>query len=113
MLGWLSRWFGSKVVQLSPKEAQGKLGAGAIMIDVRTPLERKQGKIPGAQAIPLAELAQRWESLPKNKAIICQCASGNRSRQAASFLAAKGLEAYNLAGGIAAWQAAGLPVKKG
>ena len=75
-----------RVQGISPIAAQEKLKAGAVMIDVRTPLERKQSKIPGAQGIPLGELAQRWESLPKNKPIICQCASGNRSQQAASFL---------------------------
>ena len=116
MLGSLLRLFGlggAKVQRLSAREAQEKLKAGAVMIDVRTPLERKSSKIPGAQGIPLDELAAKWESLPKNKPIICQCQSGNRSAQAASFLLGKGLEAYNLVGGISAWQAAGLPVKKG
>jgi len=83
------------------------------MIDVRTPLERKMNKIPGSQGLPLAELAKRWESLPKNKSIICQCESGSRSLQAAEFLHGKGLEVYNLAGGISSWERAGLPVKKG
>ena len=99
--------------RVTAKEAQEMLRAGAVMIDVRTPLERKMGKIPGSQGLPLAELAKRWESLPKDKPIICQCESGSRSQQAAEFLASKGLQVYNLAGGISGWQAAGLPVKKG
>jgi rhodanese-related sulfurtransferase len=104
---------GPRVPRIGAVEAQEKLKAGAVMIDVRTPLERKLNKIPGSQGLPLAELAKRWESLPKDKPIICQCESGSRSQQAAEFLAEKGLEVYNLAGGISAWQAAGLPVKKG
>lgn len=115
MWKWLKNLLGlgPKVPRITAKQAQEKLKAGAVMIDVRTPLERKMSKIPGSQGVPLAELAKRWDSLPKDKPIICQCESGNRSQQAAEFLASKGLEAYNLAGGISDWQAAGLPVKKG
>ncbi|WP_299433155.1 rhodanese-like domain-containing protein [uncultured Meiothermus sp.] len=113
------RWFknllglGPGVPRITARQAQEKLRAGAVMIDVRTPLERKMSKIPGSQGMPLAELAKRWESLPKDKPILCQCENGSRSQQAAEFLASKGLDVYNLAGGISAWQAAGLPVKKG
>ncbi len=115
MWGWLKNLLGlgPRVPRIAAREAQEKLKAGAVMIDVRTPLERKMNKIPGSQGMPLAELARRWESLPKDKPIICQCESGSRSQQAAEFLAQKGFEVYNLAGGISAWQAAGLPVKKG
>ena len=115
MRDWLRKLLGlgPRVPRISPKEAQEKLKQGAVMIDVRTPLERKLSKIPGSQGLPLAELPKRWESLPKDRPIICQCESGSRSQQAAEFLAEKGLEVYNLASGISAWQAAGLPVKKG
>jgi rhodanese-related sulfurtransferase len=115
MWNWLKKLLGlgPRVPRISAKQAQEKLRAGAVMIDVRTPLERKMSKIPGSQGLPLAELAKRWQTLPKNKPIICQCESGNRSQQAAEFLASKGLEVYNLAGGISGWQAAGLPLKKG
>ncbi|MCS7058831.1 MAG: rhodanese-like domain-containing protein [Meiothermus sp.] len=115
MWGWLKNLLGlgPRVPRIGAKEAYEKMKAGALMIDVRTPLERKLAKIPGSQGLPLAELARRWESLPKDRPIICQCESGNRSQQAAEFLASKGFEVYNLAGGLSAWQAAGLPVKKG
>lgn len=112
MLGWFRNLLGPGVPSLSPQEAQAKLKSGAILLDVRTPYERKDGKIPGSKALPLAELAKGWESLPKDKEIICQCASGNRSRQAAAFLARKVYTAYNLLGGIEAWKRAGLPLKK-
>lgn len=115
MWGWFKNLLGlgARVPRIGALEAREKLQAGAVMLDVRTPLERKLGKIPGSQGLPLAELAKRWESLPKDKPIICYCESGSRSQQAAEFLAEKGLEVYNLAGGLSAWQAAGLPVKKG
>lgn len=114
MFDWIKKLLGIKdLPRLSAKEAQEKIKGGALLIDVRTPLERKTRRIPGAQSYPLADLNKQWEKLPKNKAIICQCESGGRSAQAAQFLLGKGLEVYNLAGGISSWEAAGLPVKKG
>lgn len=112
MIGWLTKLLGGGPVgRLSPAEAQAKVKDGALMIDVRTPLERKEGKIPGSQALPLETLTSGWEKLPRDKEIICQCRSGSRSASAARFLAGKGFKVYNLAGGILAWKAAGLPVK--
>jgi phage shock protein E len=104
---------GAVVARISPQEAQLRLKNGALLIDVRSLLERQRAKIAGSQAMPLDQLSQHWEALPKDCEIICQCASGMRSAQAASFLAGKGLNASNLAGGINAWQSAGLPVKQG
>lgn len=113
MIGWLKNLLGVGVAigRLSPAEAQEKIKAGALILDVRTPLERKEAKIPGSQAIPLDKLASEWERLPKNKEIICQCRSGNRSASAARFLASRGYKAYNLVGGIEAWKRHKLPVK--
>ncbi|MCS7067866.1 MAG: rhodanese-like domain-containing protein [Meiothermus sp.] len=113
MIGWLKSLLGggARVGQLSPLEAYEKAKAGAIILDVRTPLERQEAKIPGSQALPLDRLAEEWEKLPKNKEIICQCRSGSRSAQAARFLAEKGYTVYNLAGGLLAWQRQKLPVK--
>ncbi len=98
---------------LSPNEALAKVKQGAIILDVRSPLERQALSIPGSKTIPLDELANKLETLPKGKEIICQCASGMRSARAARALAAQGFTVHNLSGGIQAWQQAGLPVKKG
>lgn len=112
MIGWLKSLLGGAAVgRLGPAEAQEKAKAGAIILDVRTPLERQEGKIPGSQALPLDRLAEEWQKLPKDKEIICQCRSGARSAQAARFLAAKGYKVYNLAGGLEAWKRHKLPVK--
>ena len=113
MIGWLKNLLGggAAVGRLSPTEALEKARAGAIILDVRTPLERKEAKILGSQALPLDRLAQEWEKLPKDKEIICQCRSGSRSAGAARFLASKGFKVYNLAGGIEAWKLQKLPVK--
>jgi rhodanese-related sulfurtransferase len=113
VIGWLRGLFGAgaSVGRLSPLEAHEKAKAGAIILDVRTPHERREAKIPGSQALPLDQLAKEWEKLPKDKEIICQCRSGARSAQAARFLAERGYRAYNLVGGIEAWKRHKLPLK--
>jgi rhodanese-related sulfurtransferase len=113
LIGWLRGLFGggAKVGRLGPEEAHEKAKAGALILDVRTPLERKEAKIPGSLSIPLDRLAEEWEKLPRDKEIICQCRSGARSAQAAHFLAQKGFHVYNLVGGLEAWKRQKLPVK--
>ncbi|WP_245575068.1 rhodanese-like domain-containing protein [Meiothermus rufus] len=109
-MGWLKNLLGggAAVGRLSPAEAYEKAKAGAILLDVRTPLERQEGKIPGSLPLPLDRLASEWEKLPRNEEIICQCRSGSRSARAARFLASK---VYNLVGGIESWKQQKLPVK--
>jgi rhodanese-related sulfurtransferase len=102
---------GPGIERISPQEAKARMANGAIILDVRTPLERRAASIPGSKAVPLNELPGGWQKLPSDREIICQCASGNRSASAARFLTDQGLKASNLAGGIAAWRAAGLPVR--
>ena len=87
----------------------------ALVIDVRDAAEYAKGHILGARNVPLAELERRAEELAKHKAkpVILCCESGNHSAGAAGVLRRHGFEkAHNLAGGIAAWQQAGLPVER-
>jgi rhodanese-related sulfurtransferase len=113
MIGWLRKLFGAggAVGQLTPGQALEKSKSGALILDVRTPPERQEAKIPGSQALPLDRLASEWEKLPKDREIICQCRSGGRSASAARFLSGKGYKVYNLSGGIEAWKRSGLSVK--
>jgi rhodanese-related sulfurtransferase len=86
----------------------------ALVIDVREPWEYAEGHIPGALSIPQAELASRLAELPKERAALVACATGNRSLRAAGFLKAVGYDrAANLAGGTDGWKEAGNPVEKG
>lgn len=94
-----------------PQEAQTVAAAGdAIILDVREAMEWAMGHIDGATLIPLNELPQRFTELPKDKRIICQCASGGRSASATRFLVEAGYDAHNMAGGIMQWRMSGLPV---
>jgi phage shock protein E len=85
----------------------------ALVIDVRQPEEYREGHIAGSKLIPLGELNKRMNELPKDKEIICVCASGSRSQSATKLLIGAGFDAFNMDGGMYMWQRAKLPVKKG
>jgi rhodanese-related sulfurtransferase len=81
------------------------------VVDVRTPHEREEGAIPGSLFVPLSQLEHRLEEIPRGRPLIVHCAAGYRSSVAASVLKREGFEdVAEIAGGMAAWQAAGLPV---
>ncbi len=87
----------------------------ALVLDVREPAEYAKGHILGAKNAPLADLERRLPELAKFKArpVIVLCESGNRATNAIGILRRNGFDrAFNLAGGLAAWQQAGLPVAK-
>ena len=84
-----------------------------VLIDVREQWEYDAGHIPNVKLIPLGELPNRLNEIPKDKFVVMTCRSGNRSNQATQFLRSKGFDnVHNMQGGILAWQKAGLPVEK-
>jgi len=77
---------------------------------VRSPREHDAKHIEGSLSMPLNHLAEHIRELPRDRPIIVHCAGGYRSSIAASMLMREGFaEVSELAGGIAAWDAAGLP----
>ena len=83
-----------------------------LAVDVRTPREREQKHIDGSLSIPLNRLKENLDTLPKNRRLLVYCAGGYRSSIAASLLQGHGFDSvYEIAGGIAAWEAAKLPVR--
>ena len=104
------------VQQVDPKQVAQKLASAAppFVLDVRMPLEiATDGAIDGSTLIPLPELPARAAEVPEGREVICVCKSGMRSMNAAMFLRQRGVSASNLAGGMMAWAASGLPVKRG
>jgi hydroxyacylglutathione hydrolase len=82
-----------------------------LAIDVRAPREREQKFIEGSVNMPLSRLAERAKQLPKGRPLLVYCAGGYRSSIAASLLKHAGFKTVaEIAGGIAAWEAAKLPV---
>ncbi|MFJ9867738.1 rhodanese-like domain-containing protein [Streptomyces sp. NPDC101165] len=87
-------------------------GADAVLLDVREPNEWQAGHAPRAVHLPLSALAA-GAGLPAGAQagpFVVICRSGNRSRQAADLLAARGAEAVDVIGGMRDWAAVGLPV---
>jgi hydroxyacylglutathione hydrolase len=82
-----------------------------LAIDVRAPREREQKHIAGSMSMPLNHLTQRLQELPKDRPLVLYCAGGYRSSIAASLLQNRGFsQVSEIAGGIAAWEAAKLPM---
>ena len=72
---------------------------GAVILDVRTPGEFQDGHIKGALNVPLQNLQQSLNKIPKNKTIITCCASGMRSANAKSILKSAGYSEVHNGGG--------------
>ncbi|MGC1483219.1 MAG: MBL fold metallo-hydrolase [Candidatus Acidiferrum sp.] len=82
-----------------------------VILDVRAPRERQQKHIEGSLSVPLNHLFERVQELPRNRPLLVYCAGGYRSSIAASILQKHGFDQVSeIAGGMAAWEAAKLPV---
>ena len=91
----------------------------AVLIDVSEPAEFAAGHAAGSRSVPLANLQATNNNLPselpKNKALplVVVCSNGSRSMRAVATLKSLGFENTKaLAGGLAAWREANLPVEK-
>ena len=100
------------VPETDPGEATTLIAGGALMVDIREADEWEEVRIPGAVFKPLSEINDWFDSLPRDRTVILQCRSGNRSAMAvAALMREAGMDnLLNLAGGIIAWHQAGLPI---
>uniref|UniRef100_UPI0005A5D32B rhodanese-like domain-containing protein n=1 Tax=Vibrio diazotrophicus TaxID=685 RepID=UPI0005A5D32B len=70
-----------------------------LLLDVRNPGELQNGYLPGAVNIPVDQLRQRMNELPKDKEIVIYCQVGLRGNMAYRQLVNNGYKARNLLGG--------------
>jgi hydroxyacylglutathione hydrolase len=99
--------------RVTPAEAAAALASSSppVVVDVRAPREWQKSHIDGSVNIPLNHLAERIDEVPANRPVLVHCAGGYRSSIAASVLQRSGrLNLTELNGGLAAWEAASLPV---
>jgi len=82
------------------------------VVDVRRDDEWAAGHVEGAEHLPLDQLGARADELGEGP-IVFYCAVGERSMMAAEAFSGVGRDAVSLAGGIGAWEAAGLPIEEG
>jgi hydroxyacylglutathione hydrolase len=82
-----------------------------LVLDIRNPREWSARHIPDSVNIPLNHLQERIGEIPRDRRIAVHCAGGYRSSIAASILHQYGItNLIEMAGGLAAWDAAKLPV---
>ncbi|MCE5270736.1 FAD-dependent oxidoreductase [bacterium] len=81
-------------------------GSGALILDVRTPMEFAAGHLPEALNLPLDDLRENLDTLPRDREILVYCRVGLRGYIGARILSQNGFQARNLSGGIVTWSAA-------
>lgn len=103
------------IKEVSPESVTNLLNKEALFVDVREADEVVvlAYDLPGVIYIPLSELPDRMNELPRDQPILLACRSGKRSMKAANLLSGKGYNRlYSLNGGIIGWQAEGRSVIK-
>jgi rhodanese-related sulfurtransferase len=99
-------------IEIGPREADELLRSGeAILVDVREPHEWEAGRVAGARHIQMEHLASHAHEVPRDKRVIFQCRLGVRSAMATQAFRSEGYDAWSMAGGIVAWDEAGLPLE--
>jgi molybdopterin/thiamine biosynthesis adenylyltransferase/rhodanese-related sulfurtransferase len=96
----------SNDTEIDVRELKRKMDAkeNFFLLDVREPNEYQIGKIPGSTLIPLGEVPQRYQEIPKDREVVVHCKMGGRSAKAAAFLRQQGFKnVKNLKGGILDW----------
>jgi rhodanese-related sulfurtransferase len=102
--------FESTAIDVGPERAAQMLAEGAVMIDVREEHERRAGYIAGSEHVELARLADAAAAIDRDAPVVFYCRVGGRSAMATEAFRSAGYDAHNLAGGLLAWVAAGLPL---
>lgn len=88
-----------KTTPVSPDE----IPHDAFLLDIREKAEVEAGMIPNATHIPMGEIRNRLDELPKKREIIVYCKVGIRGYNVERILKANGFKARNMTGGISTW----------
>lgn len=108
---------GSPIPTIDVTEADRRLRedpAGPLLVDVREPGEFAEVRVAGAVLFPTSTFASRIDELPVDRPLLVVCHVGGRSAAVTNFLVQRGrTDVVNVAGGMDAWQRAGLPVRTG
>ncbi len=95
--------FGGTDINQGLKEYENT--AGAVLLDVRTPQEYKDGHVPGSKNVPLQSIREAKAVIGRTDTpVFVYCLSGGRSRQAAGMLERMGYDNVKNIGGISAYK---------
>jgi rhodanese-related sulfurtransferase len=99
-------------LEVTPQDVKRHLDEGtAQVIDVREAYEWEAGRLPGdVRHIELNEVAASADTIDRDRPVVFHCRVGARSLMAAQAFRRAGYDAYSMAGGLEAWQEAGLPL---
>lgn len=106
--------FGRRPIEsIDPQTASDRFfTAEIVLVDVRSRAEYEQVRVPGTIHIPLAEVGRRLDEVRSDRPVAFLCRSGHRSMAAARKAAKHRDDVLNVAGGMNAWLAAGLPAAR-
>jgi rhodanese-related sulfurtransferase len=108
---------GAAIPTIDVAEAERRLRedpASPLLVDVREANEFEDVRAPGAVLVPMSAFAARAGELPPDRPLMVVCHLGGRSAAAAGFLIRSGrADVVNVAGGMDAWERAGLPIRRG
>ena len=106
-----------QIPTIDVREAERRLRedpTGPLLLDVREPGEFVAVRAPGAALLPTSVFIARIGELPPDRPLIVICHTGSRSAAVAGYLVRTGrADVVNVAGGMEAWELAGLPVARG
>jgi rhodanese-related sulfurtransferase len=112
-----------ELVRVTPAEARDEQAAGAVVVDIRSELQRdRDGMIPGATHHPRNVLEWRLDPACEHRdpsiaepgrRVILVCNEGYQSSLAAATARRLGLDATDVIGGFRAWRSDGLPIEPG
>ncbi|WP_235871131.1 rhodanese-like domain-containing protein [Rhodococcus spongiicola] len=99
-----------RVPTVSVTDLPTEPGSRTVLLDVREVDEWELGHAPGAQHIPIIDVPARTDEIDIDAEVFVVCRQGGRSIVVVEFLNSIGFDAYNVDGGMVAWQQAGLPL---
>jgi rhodanese-related sulfurtransferase len=96
---------------ITPDQLRDLLATGdAIVVDVREGYEREAGHIEGTRHVEFSGLQALADEIGQDAEVVFYCRTGARSAAATQAFRAGGFRAFNMAGGLVAWDAQGLPL---
>ena len=104
----------ARMEEVGPEELRRRLDAGEVtLLDVRPLVESSQGRIAGARAIPVDQLPEQLDDLPRDRPVVAYCRGAYCvwADEAVQLLTERGFKAARLTSGFPDWQAAGLPTE--
>jgi rhodanese-related sulfurtransferase len=102
----------SQEISLAPERVVEMLEEGGVqLIDVRESSEWDAGHVRGARHVEFVQVSAHADTVDKDQPVVFQCRGGSRSGMVAAAFRESGWDAYNMQGGLRAWEEHALPLE--